>query len=186
MLWDVLGTLVEDPYPRVPEWLGLEPGALLAEKDPRAWIDFELGAVDQATYAARFFRDRRSWDAEGLFARIRAAYAWRPGAEALVAELAARGVEQHALSNYPVWYQWIEARLGVARYVPWSFVSCRRGVRKPDPEAFAGALRELGVAPGDVHFVDDQPANRRAAEALGIPSYDPQDLSALARALGGL
>lgn len=184
VLWDVLGTLVEDPFERVPGWLGYPSAdALFAVKDPEAWHAFERGELDEADYATRFFLDRREWDAAGLFARIRAAYRWRPGAQALLEDLRQRGIEMHAFSNYPCWYRWIEERLGLSRYMPWSFVSCYTGVRKPHPEAFAGVLDELALDPEALLFVDDAPANRDAATSLGIRAWDPADLGALRRDL---
>ena len=30
----------------------------------------------------------------------------------------------HVISNYPVWYKRIEAKLGVSRHLPWTFISC--------------------------------------------------------------
>ena len=152
-------------------------------KDPDAWVAFERGAIDEAEFAARFFRDRRPWDAAALFARIRESYAWRPGAEALLRGLDATGVEMHACSNYPSWYRWIEARLGLTRYLPWSFVSCHTGHRKPEAAAFTHLLRELELDPGAVLFVDDQRANREAAEAQGIEAFDPARLDSLGDAL---
>jgi FMN phosphatase YigB (HAD superfamily) len=74
----------------------------------------------------------------------------------------------HVLSNYPTWYLMIEERLGLSRYLPWSFVSCRTGVRKPDPEAFLGAARALALPPGACLFIDDHPANVEAARAVGM------------------
>jgi len=49
----------------------------------------------------------------------------------LLHELYAGGVPLHALSNYPRWYQLIEDRLELSRYLRWSFVSCLIGMRKP-------------------------------------------------------
>lgn len=187
VLWDVLGTLVEDPFEQVPGWLGFASAEeLFAVKDPEAWFAFERGEIDEADYAARFFLDRRDWDAVELFDRIRRAYRWRPGAEALLAELRQRGVEMHAFSNYPCWYRWIEARLGLSRYLPWSFVSCLTGVRKPDPAAFAGVVEELGLDVGALVFVDDSRSNREAAERQGIRAQDPTDLAALGQVLTAL
>ena len=56
----------------------------------------------------------------------------------------------------------------VTRAVPWSFVSCDTGLRKPDPRAWEHALETLGAAPHEVLFVDDREGNVRAARELGI------------------
>ena len=99
---------------------------------------------------------------------VASAYRFLDGIEPLLGELSAAGVPMHALSNYPVWFEMIEARLGLSRYLRWSFVSCRTGVRKPDPEAFLGAARALGVAPSRCLFVDDREKNCAGARAVGI------------------
>jgi epoxide hydrolase-like predicted phosphatase len=44
------------------------------------------------------------------------------------------------------------------------------GIVKPDPEIYLQALRQLGVQPPQVIFIDDRKANVDAAEALGIRS----------------
>jgi HAD superfamily hydrolase (TIGR01509 family) len=144
-----------------------------------AWAEFESGAIDEATFERRFFRDGRAYDHRGLVDTLTEAYRWLPGMEALVRDLAAAGIEMHVLSNYPPWYRIIDHRLGISRYMPWTFVSCQTGVRKPAPEAFAGPLRALARDPADVLFVDDREANCDAARALGICSIRFESADAL-------
>jgi putative hydrolase of the HAD superfamily len=106
-----------------------------------------------------------------------------PGMEALLAELADGDVRLHALSNYPDWYRWIEAELGLGRYLDWRFVSCRTGVRKPDPEAYVGAARALAVPVDRCLFVDDRESNVRAAREAGMDAIRFEGASRLAEAL---
>ncbi|MCU1691598.1 MAG: hypothetical protein JWM64_689 [Frankiales bacterium] len=47
-------------------------------------------------------------------------------------------------------------------------LSGETGLRKPDPEAFAGAAARLGVSPAECVHVDDLPANVRGAVAAGL------------------
>ena len=47
-------------------------------------------------------------------------------------------------------------------------ISGEVGLRKPDPEIYALAARDLGVAPGACVFVDDIAANVRGAVAAGM------------------
>ncbi|MBX3469876.1 MAG: HAD-IA family hydrolase [Planctomycetes bacterium] len=170
LLLDVMDTLVVDPFRGLPALLGLSWDDLLAHKDPDAWPAFERGELDEAEYARRFFRDRRPVDAAAVRAYMASSYRWVDGAEDLLQRLATRGVEMHALSNYPCWFELVEAAVGLSRYVPWTFVSCRTGVRKPDAEAYLGAARALGRPPGECLFVDDRPRNVAAAEAVGMPA----------------
>lgn len=46
--------------------------------------------------------------------------------------------------------------------------SCELGMAKPDPAIYLYTCEKLGVAPGETLFLDDNPKNVRAAEALGI------------------
>ncbi len=169
LLFDVMGTLVDEPFTTVvPEFFGMSLEELIAAKHPSAWAEFETGELDEATLLTRFFRDGRAFDHAGLAAAMRGAYRWIDGMEALLAELSGAGFAIHALSNYPVWYEWIEESLELSRFLEWDFVSCRTGVRKPDPRAFTGAVAALGVAPAECLFVDDREVNCAAARRSGL------------------
>jgi HAD superfamily hydrolase (TIGR01509 family) len=169
LLLDVMETLVSEPFfEHVPGFFGMSIEELIREKDPRSWVDFEHGSIDEATYVERFFRDRRRVDLDALKRHMRASYRWMEGVEPLLAELKARGHPMHALSNYSCWYQMIEEKLGVSRFVEWTFVSCRTGLRKPHPDAYLGAAKALGVEPKDCVFVDDRKRNVEAAQAIGM------------------
>lgn len=184
LLLDVMSTLVHEPFlHEVPAFLGRSLAELRHELSIEAWHDFEKGHIDEATFAQRFFRDGRAWDYAGLVAMLRGAYRYLDGIEPLLADLRAAGRPMHALSNYPVWYQLIEDAVGLSRYVAWTFVSCRTGVRKPDAAAYTGAAAALGVAPADCIFVDDRQDNCDAARAVGMDTIVFESSVALRRAL---
>lgn len=175
-----MGTLVYDPfYERVPAFFGMSFEQLLREKHPTAWIEFELGEIDEAEFLPRFFRDGRDYDHDGLKAAMREAYAWLPGMEQLASDLARAGARMHALSNYTPWYRMIEERTELSRFVQWSFVSCETGVRKPDPRAYLGAARSLGLDPDDCLFVDDRTRNCEAAIEVGMGAVEFRDAGSL-------
>jgi len=185
VLWDVMDTLVYDPFHEViPAFLGLSFEELLAQKHPRAWIDFELGLTDEETMVKRFFRDGRSFDHAGLKAAMVASYRWLDGMEALVAELANRGLPMYALSNYPTYYQLIEDKLALSRYLDWRFVSCRTGVRKPDPRAYLTAAEALSLTPAELLFIDDREGNCEGARAVGMAAIRFRDATSLRAELG--
>jgi FMN phosphatase YigB (HAD superfamily) len=172
LLLDVMDTLVYDPFhAEVPAFFGTTLPELLAMKDPQAWQRFETGEYDEATFAANYFADGRPLDVAGFKAALAGAYRLLPGIEELLGELRDAGVAMHALSNYPPWYSLIEERLGLSRWVPWTYVSCRTGVRKPDAEAYLGPARDLGVSPGECLFVDDRAKNCAGAEAVGMAAH---------------
>ncbi len=171
VLWDLMDTLVRDPFfTHVAAHFGLSFETLMRDKHPTAWRDFELGVIDEQTLYRSFFADGRAIDGPGLKRTMLQAYAWIDGIPELLRELAARGVPMHLLSNYPPWYAPLCDRLGVPELVTPSFVSCQTGVRKPDPEAYLGAARELGVSTAECLFVDDREANVRAARQVGMPA----------------
>ena len=190
LLLDIMDTVVRDPFAtEEPAFFGLTLKELQRQKDPTAWVEFELGEIDEAEYFRRFFTDRRTVDGEGLKATFRRAYRWVEGMEDLLRELHGDGEEGwriHALSNYPPWYRLIDEALGVGRYLEWTFVSCHTGVRKPTPTAYLGAAETLGVEPGECLFVDDRQRNCDAAEAVGMGAVRFTDAPALRQALSSL
>lgn len=190
LLLDVMGTLVYEPfYVEIPAFFDMSLKQLIAEKHPTAWAEYEMGDIDEAALEAKFFRDGRPYDHQGLKDTMFEAYKWLDGMEDLLGDLREAEVEMHALSNYPEWYQAIEERLGLSRYLAWSFVSCMMGVRKPDEEAYRTPLRRLGVEPERCVFVDDREENCAAARAVGIQALrfeNAQRLRAELAALGVL
>ncbi|CAL9643258.1 Phosphoglycolate phosphatase (plasmid) [Streptomyces sp. enrichment culture] len=93
-------------------------------------------------------------------------------AVALLADLAGRGVALGLLSNIP---EELAARYEATQ--PWlerfavRGLSCRIGSTKPDAAAYEWCLRELGLPPGEVLFVDDREDNVRAARELGMQGH---------------
>lgn len=171
VLWDVMGTLVHDPfYVEMPEFFGMSFETLLASTHPTAWVEFELGKRSEAEFLPDFFADGRSYDQRGFVSVVRSAYRWLPGLEELVGDLRGVGCAMHTVSNYPVWYQMIEERLRLSRFVDWTFVSCKMGLRKPDPAVYAHVLRELGVSGDQCVFIDDRVGNCKPAAEAGIHS----------------
>lgn len=185
VLWDLMDTLVRDPFfTHMAPHFGLSFEQLMRQKHPTAWRDFELGAIDEEALYRRFFADGRAIDGPGLKRTMLEAYAWIDGVPELLRELSARGVSMHLLSNYPPWYAPLCEQLGVSALVAPTFVSCKTGVRKPDPEAYLGAARALGVPPSACLFVDDRETNVRGALAIGMPAlHFTGDVAALRAAL---
>lgn len=171
LLLDVMDTLVHDPfYVEVLEFFGMDLDGLFAVKSKSAWTAFERGEIDEAAMIDRYFEDGRTLDLAGLRACMADAYRFLPGIEPLLAELRDAGVPMYALSNYPIWSTLIEERLELSRYLDWSFVSWKTGVRKPAPEAYLGPAAKLGRSPATCLFVDDRAKNCDAAEAAGMPA----------------
>jgi HAD superfamily hydrolase (TIGR01509 family) len=171
VLWDVMGTLVHDPFfVEMPEFFGMTFEAMLDATHPSAWVEFELGRRSEEDFLESFFADRRDFDRRGFVSTIYSAYRWLPGLEELLVELRGEGCTMHAFSNYPIWYRLIEERLSLSRFLAWTFVSCITGRRKPDPAAYTHVLSELGAPAEHVVFVDDRVGNCEAARQAGIRS----------------
>lgn len=192
LLLDVMDTLVRDPFFRkVPAFFDMPLNELVQQLAPGRWVAFEYDEIDEETFLRGFFKDGRAYDSEGLRTLVHESYRYIDGVEALLAELHGEGVPMHTLSNYPRWYEAIEARLKLSRYVEWSFVSCLTGHRKPDAEAYTHAAQTLGVAPERCIFVDDRKHNVTAAIDVGMQGIvfesaaqlrkDLEDLGALRR-----
>ncbi len=180
LLLDVMSTLVYDPfYVEMPAFFGMSFEELMRSKHPTAWLEFESGRWSEQKFLDNFFADGRSYDQDGLKAVTYRSFRWLPGVESLLSELVAQGLPMHVVSNYPTWYHEIEARLGLSRYLPWTFVSCDWGLRKPDPQVFLRLLGHLAIAPQEAYFVDDSGANCDAAARLGVRSFRFCDAKAL-------
>ena len=125
LCFDVMDTLIKDPFFTVmPQFFGMSFKELLAAKHPSAWPDYERGDIAESELFDRFFIDKRPVDGPGLKKVMLEAYEWLPGMEGLLESLREAGYECHALSNYPSWWQMIESKLRLSRYLNWSFISC--------------------------------------------------------------
>ncbi|WP_241564222.1 HAD family hydrolase [Nonomuraea polychroma] len=106
----------------------------------------------------------------------------------VVHELADQGHRLGLLSNIieelvPVW----ETRHGewLGRFATLTY-SCRIGVAKPRRRAYEICAERMGVAPGDVLFIDDNEVNVVAAREAGMSAEvfeSPDQVRALARAV---
>lgn len=169
LLWDVMDTIVVDPFvTAMPEFLGISFDVLLRDKHATAWIEFETGALTEEQFAAKFFADGRGIDGHGLLEHMRSHYRFVDGIELLLRDLNAQRTPMHVLSNYPCWYRVIEQQLELSRYLPWTFVSCDTGLRKPDPATFAHAASFLGVTPSECVLIDDRRRNCDGAASIGM------------------
>ncbi|XP_027927038.1 flavin mononucleotide hydrolase 1, chloroplatic [Vigna unguiculata] len=169
LLFDIMDTLVRDPfYQDVPAFFGMSLKELIDIKHPTAWIEFEKGLIDEMELARKFFKDGRDFDLEGLKTCMRSGYSYIEGIEPLLLSLKKNNYEMHAFTNYPIWYQLIEDKLELSKYLSWTFCSCTFGKRKPDTEFYNEVVRHLNVDPTNCIFVDDRQTNVEAATEVGI------------------
>ncbi|XP_048324243.2 flavin mononucleotide hydrolase 1, chloroplatic isoform X7 [Ziziphus jujuba] len=152
---------------------------LIECKDPNAWIEFEKGWINEVELGRKFFKDGRPFDLEGLKNCMRSGYSYLEGVEELLYGLRQNNYEMHAFTNYPNWYQMIEDKLKISRYLSWTFCSCKNGKRKPDHGFYLDALQHLKVDPSNCIFIDDSKTNVNAAIALGIIGLHFKDAKTL-------
>ena len=76
------------------------------------------------------------------------------------------------VSNFDGRLRVILERLGISKYFGRTFVSSEMGADKPDPEIFRRAVKFLGLQPGDLlHVGDDPERDWRAAAAAGLSIF---------------
>ncbi|KAM7273555.1 hypothetical protein ACFE04_028219 [Oxalis oulophora] len=156
LLFDVMDTLVRDPfYQDVPPFFGMSFKEMIDSKHPNAWNEFEKGLIDENELATKFFKDGRAFDLEGLKNCMKNGYSYLDGIEQLLQNLKYYNYEMHTLTNYPIWYNIIEDKLKISKYMPWTFASCKSGKRKPDPEFYLEVVRHLEVDPENCIFIDN-------------------------------
>jgi glucose-1-phosphatase len=84
------------------------------------------------------------------------------------------------LSNTdPIHVANMEKNFSFIRYFPMRIYSCRVGLRKPAPEIYRLALREIGVAAGEALYIDDVEENAQAAREIGMIGIRFTGLAAL-------
>ena len=185
ILWDVMGTLVHDPfYVEVPAFFEMSLEALLEVKHPSVWSQCERGDLSVEEMERRFFADGRDYDIEGLRRTMSDAYRLLDGIEALLDELS--GVPMHVVSNYTPWYRMIEDKLALSRWMSWSFVSCDVGARKPEASYYRAVLDRLGGPAGSCVFIDDREGNCEGARTAGMDAIRFEDAVATRTSLAEL
>ncbi|XP_010930152.1 flavin mononucleotide hydrolase 1, chloroplatic isoform X2 [Elaeis guineensis] len=125
LLFDIMDTIVRDPfYHDIPAFFQMSMKELLESKHPTAWVEFEMGLIDENELAKKFFKDGRPFDLEGLKQCMLRGYSYIDGIEELLHSLKQNNYELHAFTNYPIWYKMIEEKLQLSKYLSWTFCSC--------------------------------------------------------------
>lgn len=169
LLFDVMDTLVFDPvFELLPRLFDESSDKLWELADKESWPAFERGEMNESEYFEKFFTDRRPFPAAEFKAGMNDGYQWLPGIPELLAELTKIKIPMYTASNYPVWYQDIEAKLNLSDFVDWRFVSCKMGVRKPSAEFFKKIVTELNLPAANGLFIDNRLDNVKAAASNGL------------------
>ena len=138
---------------------------------------FEAGAFDFDTFTGRFLRESGVSLSEAEFREIfLGSVLERPKMYEVLASIPERYTVGILSNNVPVLCDAVRNDPRMARVQHFVF-SNEIKVRKPDPAAFAALTDALGLSPEETVFVDDNPDNIAACEALGykgilLTSYD--------------
>lgn len=167
-----------DPATRYPrfdaEWdarLGLPAGSVTAAVEALA----EDGAFGRCTYAEFCARLCESTgmsaaDFPAFEAEFWDIYMGRPNDELIAWFGALRPRYRTAIltNSFVGAREQEEARYGFTSMTELAIYSHEEGLAKPDPRIYGLACERLGVAPEEIAFLDDAPANIDAARAFGL------------------
>lgn len=160
----------------------------------------EPAQIEETVFGSGFFRRcvRGQIDEVGMLAYLGAelgvrgdaldaawAGGWTPRPAAMDVLRRLRPDVDRALvtNNDPLMTRILRTGDPIGELVPRMLCSGDLGASKPDPGAFAAALRLLGVRAAQARFVDDTRANAEAARSLGIDAAHTPDVRAFEQAL---
>ncbi len=196
VVFDLGNVLIRwDPRPAIARGVGAEQAArFLADEE------FAFGAWNNQQDAGR------SWD-EAEEVAVRAHPHWEPAIRGyrenfpdsligaiddsveILRELHAAGIRLFALTNWSrELFPLALSRFGFLGLFEDIIVSGQEGVRKPDPAIFEILRERIGTSLAQCIFIDDSPANNKAAAAAGMDAILFSDTGHLRRdlALRGL
>lgn len=209
LVLDFGGPVLLTPFELVADQQGTPAYALLHKRGPLAtlerpdpaWEDLQRGGITERAYWDDRARDWHETGGAGAGIRSMISHLYepprpelvRPLARTLVRDARAAGHRVAILTNDMRAFhseEWIAA-IEVVGDVDVVVDGSIEGHLKPAPRLYELLRERLGVDYGDIVFLDDQSANIRGAEALGIPSVlfevaEPERSFAEVRMLLGL
>lgn len=134
-------------------------------------LEYDGGGLSPADYWASVLGRRADEDELARLEELDARQWSRlnPRTMKVLQALAEEGAQLALLSNMPA-----EMSSRYESAAPWAtdfrkrYFSGRLGMVKPDSRIYKHVLADLGAAPKDVVFIDDNPANIETAKALGM------------------
>ncbi|MGK4005684.1 HAD-IA family hydrolase [Sorangium sp. So ce1036] len=174
--FDLMDTVLYDPYREaLAAATRAVPFDLAEARDPACWPEFEIGAIDEAEFVRRFFRE----DARGAGATLdidafhrvrRAGYRFLPGVREIIEALRGRAL-RFVASNYPVWVEELRETFALDGLFEGVYSSHHLRARKPAREFFDRLVSATGVDAAACLFVDDRAGNCDAAAAVGMRAH---------------
>lgn len=94
-----------------------------------------------------------------------------PGIFAILDELVSRGIPMAVVSQWSPSLRECLAYHGLLKYFPIVVVTAEEGVLKPNPKLIHRGLAQLGLQPGEVVYIGDDPVrDMEVARAEGLPT----------------
>ena len=183
VLFDLMDTLVIDPYHRVFEGVLAGPArrSFLRWINQSAFEQFERGEISEHEYFRVYYNSGLPDEERRLLPRPEKIkkqmfkyIKFTPGIDRIVKTLASRpDVRLGVASNYSEWYTEALARRGeIEELFDYLFFSCEMGTRKPAEDFYRIIFTALGrdwpeLQEEDVIFIDDRECNLAPARARG-------------------
>ena len=134
------------------------------------WGEFDRGSVEPNQLVQRISRRTglAAAEVQAVVDAVPASLTPIPATVALLQRLRQQGRAMFYLSNMPAPYaDHLEREHAFVRAFSDGVFSARVRLIKPEPAIFELSARRFGVAPGELVFLDDHPANVAAAQAAG-------------------
>jgi len=174
VLFDFGGVLVEEGFRE-----GLYDLARQQGRDPQGVYQAAYDAIYESGYiigqgtAEDFWRILRAktgitGDLNALVLAIASRFAPRPRMLELVRSLRRKGYITAILSDQTEWLDYLDAQMHFSQDFDKVYNSYHLGKGKRDPSIFNDVVADLGFAPQEVVFVDDDPGNVERAQSQGI------------------
>lgn len=152
-----------------------------------AWKELDRAVLSEEEVLSRFYESEPEYKKEidEAFERVGECVARRGWVIPFIDSLKERGyrvlylsnMSEHVLGSNPEAYDFVSRMDG-------GIWSCRAHLIKPDPGIYRLLLEEYGLAAEECVFIDDTPANIRAAKRLGMKGIVYRDPDQLAADLG--
>jgi len=187
VLFDYGGVLAEEGFVNglraIVAAQGLDPDA-----SQRAGADavHDSGYVTGRGTESQFWalwRSRTGVQGEDAYLRdqVLSRFVLRPAMIELVRALCREGVITAILSDQTDWLDKLDVRDQFFREFDKIYNSFRLGKSKRDTSIFSDAVRDLGLKPGEVLFVDDKPGHVERARSQGLQAMAFRDQDSFLR-----
>lgn len=174
VIFDFGGVLAEEGFREgllaIARKNGLDPEAFFAGVDSLIEkTGYLTGMADEASF---WNTVRAGWGIGGddgaLRREILSRFDLRPEMVAEVDALRAGGLFVAMLSDQTNWLDELDGETGLSRHFDRVFNSYRRHKSKRDASVFGDVCRELGAAPGETLFIDDNANHVERARSQGL------------------